>query len=294
MAFYGVPLHIIRQLVNAIYSFQQKLAELLRYRRATASMNNRFANASTEEMHDKLCPICLEEMQSAKKLPCGHVVHLHCLRSWLERSQLCPVCQSSVLDEAARQQRPQQQPPPPQQQQQQQQPPPQRLQQLPQHQIQPLQAILQQQLQLQQLQQLYAHPPPAASTASPASTQQSQTPSKLELDMMKEVVQLRNTVSQLVDRVEFLTGLVQQSTPTTSPSSVRAQRDNESATTTSTSISAETTTTAATTSAPSSPSTSHLSSSSSLKAEVTVDDREKEELRQRRLLRLSQQQLQQQ
>lgn len=25
-----------------------------------------------------------------KKLPCGHVFHFHCLRSWLERQQSCP------------------------------------------------------------------------------------------------------------------------------------------------------------------------------------------------------------
>lgn len=25
-----------------------------------------------------------------KKLPCGHIFHLHCLRSWLERQQTCP------------------------------------------------------------------------------------------------------------------------------------------------------------------------------------------------------------
>jgi E3 ubiquitin-protein ligase synoviolin len=25
-----------------------------------------------------------------KKLPCGHIFHFHCLRSWLERQQSCP------------------------------------------------------------------------------------------------------------------------------------------------------------------------------------------------------------
>jgi E3 ubiquitin-protein ligase synoviolin len=23
-------------------------------------------------------------------LPCGHIFHFHCLRSWLERQQTCP------------------------------------------------------------------------------------------------------------------------------------------------------------------------------------------------------------
>ena len=31
-----------------------------------------------------------------KKLGCGHVFHLHCLRSWLERQQNCPICRATV------------------------------------------------------------------------------------------------------------------------------------------------------------------------------------------------------
>lgn len=81
------------------------------------------------EMNDKTCIICREDMEfrgvvppptattaeggeqeaqappppppaapqqrtgpndTPKKLPCGHVFHFHCLRSWLERQQSCP------------------------------------------------------------------------------------------------------------------------------------------------------------------------------------------------------------
>ncbi len=28
--------------------------------------------------------------ETPKKLPCGHIFHFHCLRSWLERQQSCP------------------------------------------------------------------------------------------------------------------------------------------------------------------------------------------------------------
>lgn len=32
-----------------------------------------------------------------KKLPCGHILHFACLRSWLERQQICPTCRQPVL-----------------------------------------------------------------------------------------------------------------------------------------------------------------------------------------------------
>ena len=44
---------------------------------------------------------------TGKKLPCGHILHMHCLRSWLERQQVCPICTSPVLQEEI----PQPQPP---------------------------------------------------------------------------------------------------------------------------------------------------------------------------------------
>jgi E3 ubiquitin-protein ligase synoviolin len=62
-----------------------------------------------DELGDKTCIICREEMElgnpggdrpsatpisnrnnTPKKLPCGHIFHFHCLRSWLERQQSCP------------------------------------------------------------------------------------------------------------------------------------------------------------------------------------------------------------
>lgn len=40
-----------------------------------------------------------DQRSRPKKLPCGHVLHFACLRSWLERQQRCPTCRRPVLDE---------------------------------------------------------------------------------------------------------------------------------------------------------------------------------------------------
>ena len=46
---------------------------------------------------DATCIICREEMTTAKKLICGHLFHVHCLRSWLERQHTCPTCRALVV-----------------------------------------------------------------------------------------------------------------------------------------------------------------------------------------------------
>ncbi|KAI8639723.1 hypothetical protein BD408DRAFT_471436 [Parasitella parasitica] len=115
---YQLPLHIIRDVYVTFRSFIQKCRDLYRYRRATRNMNELYPNATAEDLSrssDSTCIICREEMQivdtnldddnpeaaayrgdneqsldQPKKLPCGHIFHFHCLRSWLERQQTCP------------------------------------------------------------------------------------------------------------------------------------------------------------------------------------------------------------
>ena len=91
-------------------------------------MNERYPDAVAEEIsREDVCIICREEMRPwrpelretgpgnagprpnapanaavdersrPKKLPCGHILHLGCLRSWLERQQICPTCRRPVM-----------------------------------------------------------------------------------------------------------------------------------------------------------------------------------------------------
>lgn len=96
---YGLPLHLIRELYETFRNFKSRVADFIRYRKITSNMNDRFPDATAEELgqSDATCIICREEMVAAKKLPCGHLFHVHCLRSWLERQQTCPTCRSPVI-----------------------------------------------------------------------------------------------------------------------------------------------------------------------------------------------------
>ena len=82
------------------------MRDFLRYRRITANMDGRFPDATPEECAraDHVCIICREELAPGgrnKRLGCAHVFHLHCLRSWLERQQSCPICRASVAPPAS-------------------------------------------------------------------------------------------------------------------------------------------------------------------------------------------------
>ncbi|KAG5926271.1 hypothetical protein E4U42_003472 [Claviceps africana] len=110
LRFYGLPIHIMRDLFMTSRDFIKRLNALLRYRRAIKELN-RYPDASVEELlQENTCIICREDMRPwdpvnqpgavdrtrPKKLPCGHVLHLGCLKSWLERQQVCPTCRSPV------------------------------------------------------------------------------------------------------------------------------------------------------------------------------------------------------
>ncbi|KAL3840540.1 hypothetical protein ACJIZ3_025131 [Penstemon smallii] len=95
---YGVPLHMIRELYETFRNFRIRIGDYLRYRKITSNMNDRFPDATPEELNaDATCIICREEMTTAKKLLCGHLFHVHCLRSWSERHNTCPTCRALVV-----------------------------------------------------------------------------------------------------------------------------------------------------------------------------------------------------
>ena len=124
-----MPIHIIRDVAMTIRSFYKRINDFVRYRQATRDMNTRYPDATPDEIsREDVCIICREDMSvwrppgqnvaeppdalgnnipsssflnerlRPKKLPCGHILHFACLRSWLERQQNCPTCRAPVLN----------------------------------------------------------------------------------------------------------------------------------------------------------------------------------------------------
>ncbi|GJQ12045.1 hypothetical protein GpartN1_g3836.t1 [Galdieria partita] len=95
---YALPLHIVRDMYMTIRRLQKHYTEYLRYKQVMATMNERFPDATWDEMIrvDRTCIICREDMRHAKKLSCGHMFHPKCLLSWLKRQLSCPTCRAPV------------------------------------------------------------------------------------------------------------------------------------------------------------------------------------------------------
>ncbi len=90
---YGLPFHLIREVYGAYFSFQNKLMSFLKYLQLVRNLDGRFPDASQLELDNAGdCLVCRERLEKGKKLPCGHVFHLDCLKSWLQHQQSCPLC----------------------------------------------------------------------------------------------------------------------------------------------------------------------------------------------------------
>ncbi|TKA72874.1 hypothetical protein B0A55_06649 [Friedmanniomyces simplex] len=127
ITFNGLPMHIMRDVYMTFASFSKRVSDYVAYRKATSDMNTRYPDATTEEIRGDACIVCRESMLAweqpatgqaqaaqgqpapahaparrdeglrAKKLPCGHILHLRCLKAWLERQQVCPTCRRPVI-----------------------------------------------------------------------------------------------------------------------------------------------------------------------------------------------------
>ncbi|GAB7344676.1 hypothetical protein MBLNU457_3157t1 [Dothideomycetes sp. NU457] len=121
LTFIGLPMHIMRDVYLTFASFTKRIHDYSNYRKATHDMNSRYPDATAQELgNENTCIVCREAMipweetqqqpggaaalrrsinegLRAKKLPCGHILHLRCLKAWLERQQACPTCRRPVI-----------------------------------------------------------------------------------------------------------------------------------------------------------------------------------------------------
>lgn len=89
---------IIMQLRYLFYEIKRRIRKHKNYLQVVRLMEANFPMATLEELEKNCddCAICWDRMEAARKLPCGHLFHNSCLRSWLEQDTSCPTCRTSL------------------------------------------------------------------------------------------------------------------------------------------------------------------------------------------------------
>lgn len=135
----SLPLSMLQGTFSSIKLIYTEVKQLISFIESTKRLDSQLKNATADDLaeSDNLCIICREDMFSIdeyeathnkqlplrkypKKLRCKHILHMGCLKDWLERSENCPLCRRNVFTSGPVQEEPeasqQDNAPPPQQQ----------------------------------------------------------------------------------------------------------------------------------------------------------------------------------
>ncbi|KAH3687908.1 hypothetical protein WICPIJ_001125 [Wickerhamomyces pijperi] len=109
---YRFPLYLFKDIFSKTFALVKKIGEFQRYNKATKELESKLQDATAEDLNEdnNLCIVCRDDMTVEgirkghrffpKKLQCGHIIHLGCLKGWFERSQVCPMCRAPVFPAA--------------------------------------------------------------------------------------------------------------------------------------------------------------------------------------------------
>ena len=95
------------QLRHLWLEMERELRRHRNYIRILLHIQDSYPPLELEGGDGDVCPICWERLSRGRRLPCAHVFHQWCLRSWLEQDSSCPSCRQALPLPAQR-------PPPPQ------------------------------------------------------------------------------------------------------------------------------------------------------------------------------------
>lgn len=114
---FRMPIMLIKDVLWDFLTLYQNVTSLWKIWRNNKQLDDKLPTMTHEELQqiDNICIVCMDELlpesetqhhhskidakYKPKRLPCGHVLHLYCLKNWMERSQTCPICRLAVFDE---------------------------------------------------------------------------------------------------------------------------------------------------------------------------------------------------
>lgn len=111
----SLPILMVQGTYLSVAQTYREVAALVAFVEALRKLDSMLPNATATELAalDTLCIICREDMHAGdvsarrtpKRLACGHIIHMGCLKDWLERLEICPLCRRKVFQTQAEVQR---------------------------------------------------------------------------------------------------------------------------------------------------------------------------------------------
>jgi len=92
----SLPIYLVRPLATAAKNIMESFTKQMKWRKLTHGLQNKLEDAKQDDLeHDDTCIICRLPMTlgEAKRLPCGHCLHIDCLERWIGQQEKCPICQ---------------------------------------------------------------------------------------------------------------------------------------------------------------------------------------------------------
>lgn len=112
----SLPISMLQGTYSSIRQAYVEIKQLLAFIESSKRLDSQLPTATRDILSngDNLCIICRDDMYSVedyevqfhKKMPprkypkilkCNHILHMGCLKDWLERSEACPLCRRDVF-----------------------------------------------------------------------------------------------------------------------------------------------------------------------------------------------------
>jgi len=96
---FQITMVILHLYVNVYLSLKDGWKSI-QLRRLVSKKLDILPKASQERLDDTedVCPICLEQLNTARITPCNHLFHTLCLKKWLNVQNKCPLCHATILN----------------------------------------------------------------------------------------------------------------------------------------------------------------------------------------------------
>ncbi|KAM0686856.1 E3 ubiquitin-protein ligase synoviolin [Conglomerata obtusa] len=89
---FRIPFNLFREALSTLKMLYKKINSLVQYNRLSKELHR-----CEDVRSEQTCPICFVDMEVGKKISCGHIFHLDCLKTWVEGSDVCPICRREMF-----------------------------------------------------------------------------------------------------------------------------------------------------------------------------------------------------